>query len=1030
MTSKPRWGYKRSAMVLRPWIVQLLVRGDLKQRAQKVQVLQNVRGPRRSDGSVMKELTDGQAYIKAIFTAEAMRDYSDKCQDDSAPPSINDALLILTDYHIEFLPHECCHWSEFVVEVKRFTLWSYQEGFGLKQSPVNSMDNEGVKKKAVAMWKQWRETQARGNTLDSSLSSIPLSQLLDEMGMVSDSPVMEEDEAQPQGQDPPHIPQDTALSLTSGRKWPTLADYDEDCGIEDFIISEVEEKILAAIPEWQPGYQPQPTPTSDSCKSSGNASECQNTATLRKDCMASTEPKAKESRPGNGGVQKALDDNTEICGGKADGEDIVTAVDAEIQVSQSLWENFLLTARESRKDATTQACSQTMPSSQTHQIDTSGGHATTPHLQGQVTETEVTENEINQGMSSEAKQLNSSKKTRTSSVEALESTPKGHKERSGVIQTSPSLLSSPEEPRSPKKPSSCGKVRTPEKPRSFQETRSPEKPKRARKQKIICDDEPVVINDSFVEDVQETESGAQHDTLGKDKTGGSDGCKESKVKTAKDQNDNESPVFVDISSSQELSPEAFKSTTNSQNDLEQNRLSLNKTSKAKGFTVQTKEASLERDLSDVIMLEEQEEENRLHQLSKCSRSHSQGQEGFSGRLGFDEASCDNGELQGDKSLNTVANRLASPLDRSILKRRLSSSDSEISRSKKVFVHEQKILRERTCSSSSVCPNKNFTPVRLEHLSENDVTTVTVNQNERDTVDKSRLQAEASADVEVTNPPSFQHETTTLHENRLSKPTELTASSPDVKVPNENARVADRDSGTSVVLSDQSEQLDTNSLLNDAQIVSSGELMTSSGEQLISSGEQSLNQQTSKGQGKTGIIVASSHDILSEKKSPTGLMSVITLSQPRTTGTSTPPQSLSSGQPAPLGTRAEDSSQTTPSHSLPSYQRPPHGTHSEVSHPTTPSHSLPSYQPPPHATTSSEMSPKTPPVHSLPSYQPSHQQSSCTSKTASSQGSKNSCDKTFWGLLDSPPVSPAGRRLLEMSFSDGLMKKMEAYLSRM
>lgn len=29
------------------------------------------------------------------------------------------------------------HWSEFVVEVKRFTLWSYQEGFGLKQSPVN-----------------------------------------------------------------------------------------------------------------------------------------------------------------------------------------------------------------------------------------------------------------------------------------------------------------------------------------------------------------------------------------------------------------------------------------------------------------------------------------------------------------------------------------------------------------------------------------------------------------------------------------------------------------------------------------------------------------------------------------------------------------------------------------------------------------------------------------------------------------------------------------------------------------------------
>lgn len=40
--------------------------------------MQNVRGPRRSDGSVMKELTDGQSYIKAIFTTEAMKDYKEK----------------------------------------------------------------------------------------------------------------------------------------------------------------------------------------------------------------------------------------------------------------------------------------------------------------------------------------------------------------------------------------------------------------------------------------------------------------------------------------------------------------------------------------------------------------------------------------------------------------------------------------------------------------------------------------------------------------------------------------------------------------------------------------------------------------------------------------------------------------------------------------------------------------------------------------------------------------------------------------
>lgn len=452
----------------------------------------------------------------------------------------------------------------------------------------------------------------------------------------------------------------------------------------------------------------------------------------------------------------------------------------------------------------------------------------------------------------------------------LESSPDFQKDKSGVIQTSQNLLSSPEETRSSKKPRYSGEVRTREKPKSYRGPTSPDEPrypKRARQQSLISDSEPVVIDDSFVEDFPESESPAQFDSSGKDKTEGFEGSKQSRVKTEKDQNDIDSPIIVDISSSQELSPVALERTSNKQNDLEDNDLSLDKTkaSEDKGLRSQMKDTSLQPEMSDVIMIEEREEENRLYQLSKVSRSHGQG---HTGRSGIGEDSCDNGMLGRGKSFSTIADQLSSHSERCGVKRKLSSSDSEVSRSKKSFVYERKTMKQRTCGSLSVYPNENTvsldmmkqsvnsskrvntvdhseedqaSPVSGEQLSE-DNATVTANQNEEDIVDKSRLQTEALADVHP--------QTARPHESGMCK----SVSSPDVEVIDENARLADPDCGASVEGSSHSGQLSTNSLLNDAQIVSSGEPMTSSGEPLISSGEQPVHQQTSKEQGKTSKYV--------------------------------------------------------------------------------------------------------------------------------------------------------------------------------
>ncbi|KAL5021886.1 hypothetical protein ScPMuIL_001041 [Solemya velum] len=200
-----------------------------------VKVLRHLAGP-SEDGTVIKQVTDGEVFITAIFSKTAQEKCFNEHSDDEEP-QWDSALLLIRLYTYEFKPHKDKENCQFIMLVDHFVLWDLQEGFGRKNTMLNCNEDPRVKMIILEKWEEWRKKDHEGDLLtDNTVGSLQLTQLLDEMGM-------ESQELAPQ--------QDLLHEECTPRKQLTAK-----LDVGEFIISKEDHLVLRAIPEWQMDYKP------------------------------------------------------------------------------------------------------------------------------------------------------------------------------------------------------------------------------------------------------------------------------------------------------------------------------------------------------------------------------------------------------------------------------------------------------------------------------------------------------------------------------------------------------------------------------------------------------------------------------------------------------------------------------------------------------------------------------------------------------------------------------------------------------
>ncbi|XP_033755541.1 uncharacterized protein LOC117338340 isoform X2 [Pecten maximus] len=276
----------------------------------------------RADGSLVREVTDGQVIIRAVFSTEAVQNFRAELEDsDSCPVEWNQALLLVIKYRAEFRPHRNLAQCEFVLHIDLFRLWDLKEGFFRKRRLVYSDEDARIQKKTKELWEEkqieWQIEEEKKNSKptescpsqqNESTVSVSLTQLLQEMAKDADNaPTPQDSAADKQGTQimmtrqnsedvtvqhyTQHktVKQDNEKELAGKEedktvhrkqdettKQATQRGTDAVCEGSDtqdlrrpFVISELlipeEEKlILEEIAEWKEGYMPERSVTTSS----------------------------------------------------------------------------------------------------------------------------------------------------------------------------------------------------------------------------------------------------------------------------------------------------------------------------------------------------------------------------------------------------------------------------------------------------------------------------------------------------------------------------------------------------------------------------------------------------------------------------------------------------------------------------------------------------------------------------------------------------------------------------------------------
>ncbi|OWF48206.1 Adrenocortical dysplasia protein-like [Mizuhopecten yessoensis] len=191
--SLSKFGPRTRSLRQSPWIVNSICSPTRKHKGQTIDVIRHVETT--ADGSMVREVADGDVIIRAVFSAEAVEKFRKEQEDsDSCPLDWNQALLLVVEYHTEFRPHRNLAQCEFVLHINLFRLWDLQEGFQRKHRLVHCEADARIQKKTKELWEEkqieWQREEEQKNSKpttshlsqhNESVASVTLTQLLEEM---------------------------------------------------------------------------------------------------------------------------------------------------------------------------------------------------------------------------------------------------------------------------------------------------------------------------------------------------------------------------------------------------------------------------------------------------------------------------------------------------------------------------------------------------------------------------------------------------------------------------------------------------------------------------------------------------------------------------------------------------------------------------------------------------------------------------------------------------------------------------------
>ncbi|KAK6184754.1 hypothetical protein SNE40_007154 [Patella caerulea] len=180
------------ATPLKPWLVKYIQCNGDNQHANAVKIIECISGP-DSEGNLLREVTDGEVFIKAVILGDAIKCMMEDVDEDM--PSWDKALILIRKHKLKFEPSNSQKASEFVLIVEDFKVWDFLSGFDIKKDIFPCMQNASVQIKIQENWKTWREFQSIMNktkanqnmTCDSMVGSQTMLSLLADMGQVTQS---------------------------------------------------------------------------------------------------------------------------------------------------------------------------------------------------------------------------------------------------------------------------------------------------------------------------------------------------------------------------------------------------------------------------------------------------------------------------------------------------------------------------------------------------------------------------------------------------------------------------------------------------------------------------------------------------------------------------------------------------------------------------------------------------------------------------------------------------------------------------
>ncbi|XP_061196545.1 uncharacterized protein LOC133204816 [Saccostrea echinata] len=226
------------------WIFKQILADNISKRpAHPAKIVKHVSGP-LADGSVVKEISDFEVYIKAVFSPESLNEIRSEYDSEL---DWSKALIILNKYTVEFKSHEELKFCEFYIRVEKFQIWDVQEGFDLKEDVKFCMDNTAVQERAKVKWDEMRSCHSESFSLTQFLEAmIQNTSTMSQSQKGSDSlntfPIPEESQSFPVNINVAEVsPEDNLKSTFS------------PC---EFIISNSQQKELENIKEWEENYIP------------------------------------------------------------------------------------------------------------------------------------------------------------------------------------------------------------------------------------------------------------------------------------------------------------------------------------------------------------------------------------------------------------------------------------------------------------------------------------------------------------------------------------------------------------------------------------------------------------------------------------------------------------------------------------------------------------------------------------------------------------------------------------------------------